>query len=90
MITGIMTALAITALLLATKYHNVFAGFGTKYANLLTLTAKLYLLGAIATGIIFFMARAKLRLAALRWFILSLAMAADILYCASFIAYRVL
>jgi len=89
-ITGIMTALAITTLLLATKYHNIFAGFGTKYANLLTHTAKLYLLGAIATSIIFFMARAKLRLAALRWLILSLAMAADILYCASFIAYRVL
>ena len=89
-ITAIMAALAITALLLATKYHNVFAGFGTKYANLLTQTAKLYLLGAFATGIIFFMTRAKLRLAALRWFILSLAMAADILYCASFIAYRVL
>jgi hypothetical protein len=89
-ITGIIATLAITALLLATKYHNVFAGFGTKYANLLTQTAKMYLLGAIATGIIFFMARAKLRLATLRWLILSLAMAADILYCASFIAYRVL
>jgi hypothetical protein len=88
--TGIMTALAITALLLATKYNNIFAGLGTKYANLLTQTAKLYLLGAIATGIIFFIARAKLRLTALRWFILSLAMAADILFCASFITYRVL
>lgn len=88
--TGIMAALAVTALLLATKYNNVFAGLGTKYANLLTQTAKLYLLSAIATGIIFFMARAKLRLTALRWFILSLAMAADILFCASFIAYRIL
>jgi hypothetical protein len=89
-ITSIMTALAVAALLLATKYHNIFAGFGAKYANLLTHTAKLYLLGTIATGIIFFMARAKLRLTSLRLVILSLAMAADILFCASFITYRVL
>ena len=88
--TAIMAALAITAMLLATKYNNSFTGFGTKYARLLTQTAKLYLLGAIATGIIFFMARAKLRLAVLRLVILSLAMAVDILFCASFIAYRVL
>ncbi len=88
-ITSIMTALAVAALLLATKYHNMFAGFGTKYANLLTLTAKLYLLGTITTGMIFFMARAKLRLTSLRLVILSLAMATDILFCASFIAYRV-
>lgn len=88
--TGIMAALAITVLLLATKYHNIFAGLGTKYANLMTQTAKLYLLGAIATGIIFFIARAKLRLTVLRLVILSLAMAVDTLFCASFIAYRVL
>ena len=88
--TGIMAALAITTLLLATKYHNIFAGLGTKYANLMTQTAKLYLLGTIATGIIFFMARAKLRLAVLRLVILSLAIAVDILFCASFITYRIL
>jgi hypothetical protein len=88
--TGTMTALAITAMLLATKYNNTFAGLGAKYETLLMQTAKLYLLGAIATGIIFFMTRAKLRLTALRWVILSLAMAVDILFCASFIAYRVL
>lgn len=87
---GIMAALAITAMLLATKYDNSFAGFGTKYARLLMQTAKLYLLGAIATGIIFFMARAKLRLTVLRLVILSLAMAVDILFCASFITYRIL
>jgi hypothetical protein len=87
---AIMAALAIAALLLSTKYSDSFAGFGTKYARLFTQTARLYLLGAIATGIIFFMARMKLRLATLRWLILSLAMATDILFCASFIAYRVL
>jgi len=88
--TAICAAFAVTAMFLATKYDNSFAGFGTKYARLLTQTAKLYLLGAIATGIIFFMARAKLRLAVLRLVILSLAMAVDILFCASMITYRLL
>jgi len=88
--TGIMATLAIITLLLAIKYQNIFAGFGAKYARLLTQTAKLYILGAITTAVIFFMARAKLRLAAVRWIILSLAIAVDILFCASFIAYRIL
>jgi len=88
--TGIMTVLAIITLLLATKYYDMFAGLGAKYARLLTHTAKMYILGAITTAVIFFMARAKLRLTALRWIILSLAIGVDILFCASFIAYRVL
>ena len=88
--TGIMAVLAIITLLLAIKYHNIFAGLGSKYARLLTHTAKMYILGAITTAVIFFMARAKLRLTALRWIILSLAIGVDILFCASFIAYRVL
>jgi hypothetical protein len=88
--TGIMATLAIITLLLAIKYHNIFAGFGSKYARLLTHTAKMYILGAITTAVIFFMARAKLRLTALRWIILSLAIGVDILFCASFIAYRIL
>jgi hypothetical protein len=88
--TAIMASFAITAMFLATKYDNSFAGFGTKYARLLMQTAKLYLLGAIATGIIFFMARAKLRLASLRLIVLSLAMAVDMLLCASTITYRIL
>lgn len=88
--TGIMATLAIITLLLATKYHNIFAGLGAKYARLLTQTAKLYILGAITTAVIFFMARAKLRLTTLRWLILSLAISVDIIFCASFIAYRIL
>jgi len=86
----IMAVLTIIALLLATKYYDIFAGLGSKYARLLVQTAKMYMLGAIAVSVIFFMARAKLRLAALRWVILSLAMSVDILFCASFITYKVL
>jgi hypothetical protein len=88
--TAVMTALAIAALLLATKYNNSFTGFGVKYARLLTQTAKLYLLAALAVGIIFFIARAKLRLTVLRLLILSSAMAADIAFCANYITIRLL
>ncbi len=88
--TGIMASLAVITLLLAIKYHNIFAGLGSKYARLLTQTAKLHILGAITTAVIFFMVRAKLRLTALRWTILSLAVAVDIIFSASFIAYRIL
>jgi hypothetical protein len=89
-ITGIMAALAVTALLLATKYNNTFAGLGSKYAGLLTQTAKMYILGGIMTAVFFFMAHAKLRLAVIRLVILSLATAVDIFFCASFITYRIL
>ena len=88
--TGIMAVLAITTLLLATKYDNTFAGLGEKYAGLLTQTAKMYILGGIMTAVLFFMAHAKLRLAAIRLVILSLAMAIDIFFCATFITYRVI
>jgi len=88
--TAIMAALAITAMLLAIKYNNSFTGFGTKYARLLAQTAKLYLLGAIATGIIFFMTRAKLRITALRWAIICSATTADIFLGARFIVDRIL
>jgi hypothetical protein len=86
----IMAALAIIALLLATKYYDIFAGFGAKYARLFMQTAKMYILGAIAVSVIFFMASAKLRLAALRWAILCSATAVDIFLGARFIVDRLL
>jgi len=85
----IMAALAIVTLLLATKYFQVFAGLGAKYAKLLVETAKMHILGSVAAIIIFFLARAKLRVAALRWILLSAAMAVDILLGAVFIVDRI-
>jgi len=85
----IMTVLSITALLLAPKYYNIFAGLGAKHANLLVNTAKMYILGAVAAAIIFFMARAKLRIAALRWLVLCSAMAVDIFLGARFIVDKI-
>jgi len=86
---GVMAALAIVTLLLAAKYFQIFLGLGDKYARLLVEAAKMYTLGAIAVGIIFFMARAKLRLHWLRWIILCSATAVDLFWGARFIVDRI-
>jgi len=86
----IMGILAIVTLLLATKYFQTFLGLGSRYAKLLTETAWMYILGAITVAIIFFMARAKLRIAPLRWVILCSATAVDIFLGARFIVDKIL
>lgn len=85
-----MGILTIVTLLVATKYFEVFAGLGKDAARLFTDTAKLYILGAVAVSIIFFMARAKQRLLVVRWIILCSAMAVDIFLSARFIIDRIL
>ena len=87
---GIMAALSIVTLLLATKYFQVFAGLGAKYAKLLAETAKMYILGTIVAIIIFSIARAKVRWRWPRWIILCLTMALDIFLGARFIVDRIL
>lgn len=86
----IMGVLAIVTLLLAIKCYQIFAGLGRGYAKLFIYSAEMYIFGAIAVAIIFFMARAKLRIAALRWVILCSAMAVDIFLVATFIVDRIL
>ncbi|MHC4457370.1 MAG: hypothetical protein ACYS0I_09810 [Planctomycetota bacterium] len=88
-ITVIMGLLAIVTLLMAGKYFQVFAGLADKYANLLFETAKMYLLGAVAVGIIFFIVRAKFRVTALRLIIMCSAMAVDIFLGARFIVDKI-
>jgi hypothetical protein len=85
----IMVVLSLTTLLLATKYYDMFAGFGSKYAKLLVETAKMYILGAIAVAILYFMARAKLRVHWLRWVVLGLATAVDIFFGARFVVDKI-
>ncbi|MBN1391790.1 MAG: hypothetical protein JW947_03195 [Sedimentisphaerales bacterium] len=80
-----MAALAIATLLQATKYFQVFMGFGDEYANLFLADAKMFIAGAVALLAVFFIARAKLRLAWLRWGLLSSATAVDIFFCARFV-----
>jgi hypothetical protein len=77
--------LSIVTLLQATKYFQVFAGFGDKYANLFLADAKMYIAGTVALAVIFFIARAKLRLHWLRWAILGSAIAVDIFFGARFV-----
>jgi len=85
----IMVVLSLTTLLLATRYYNIFAGFGSKYARLLVETAKMYILGAIAVAILYFMARAKLRVHWLRWVVLGLVTAVDIFFSARLIVDKI-
>lgn len=80
----LMGVLSIVTLLAATKYFQVFAGLASGYARLLTQTARIYILGAIAAGIIFFIARANQRLSSLRKLVLSLALSIDLFYSARF------
>ncbi len=82
--------LAIAALLLAAKCFQVILGLGDGYARLFVEAAKIYLLGALATGIIFFLTRMKLRVHWLRWAILVTALAIDIFLGARYIVDRVL
>jgi hypothetical protein len=82
--------LSIVALLLAAKCFQVFLGLGDGYARLFVEAAKIYLLGAVATALIFLLTHMKLRLHWLRWAILCTALAVDIFLGARYIVDRVL
>jgi hypothetical protein len=87
--TAFMAGLSIVTLLLATKFFQMFAGLGDKYANLFLADAKMYISGTVALAIIFFIARAKLRLTWLRWVVLGSATAVDIFFGARFIVDKI-
>ena len=84
-----MAALSIVMLLLATKYFQVFAGMGSVYARLFVETAKMYILGAVAVAVIYFMTRAKLRVLWLRLCVLCAALGADLFLSARLIVDKV-
>ncbi|MHC4120480.1 MAG: hypothetical protein ACYSWO_23545 [Planctomycetota bacterium] len=73
----VMGILAIAALLLATRYFQSFLGIADGYAILLTQAGKMYLLGAIAPAILYFMARGNLRLHPIRLILLCSPIAID-------------
>ncbi|MBN1505413.1 MAG: hypothetical protein JW955_01135 [Sedimentisphaerales bacterium] len=87
---GIVSALSIANLFLATKYFQVIFGLADRYAQLFVLTGKMYLLGAVATGIIFVMVRQRLRVHWLRWAVLVAALTVDIVLGARYVIDRVL
>ncbi|HSV98975.1 MAG TPA: hypothetical protein VLI39_02310 [Sedimentisphaerales bacterium] len=86
----VLGGLSIAALLLAAHCFQVMLGLGDGYARLFVEAAKVYLLGAVATGIVFVITHMKLRLHALRWAILCTALAVDIFLGARYIVDRVL
>jgi len=86
----VMGILTVVTLLLATKYFQVFAGLGDRYARVLLIEAWMYILGTIATAIVFFLTRAKLRVRLVRLILLCSAMAIDIFLGARFIVDKTL
>jgi hypothetical protein len=86
----LLGVLAIATLLSATKCFQIIAGLGAGYARLLTETAKMYILGAVTMGMLFVIARAKLRLGIIRQILLCAVMAIDIFFGARFIVDTIL
>jgi hypothetical protein len=82
--------LAIVTLLLAAKCSQVFLGLGDGDGRLFLQAAEVYFIGAVATGIIFFLTRQNLRLHWLRWTILCTALGIDIILSARYIVDNVL
>jgi len=80
-----MLSLSIVTLLLASRYFQTFAGLGDGYARLFVESGRMYILGAAATGILFFMARAQKRLTLVRLILLSCAVGLDIFVCSQYI-----
>jgi len=81
----ILCTLAIVTLFLAARYFQVLFGLTADYARLFIETAKMYLLGAVATGILYLMARQKLRVQWLRWAVLCTALGVDIVLGARYV-----
>ncbi len=82
--------LAILALLLAARCFQVALGLGDGYARLFVQAAQMYLLGAIAITLVFFMARQNLRWHALRWAVLCAVLGLDLFLAAPYIVDKVL
>ena len=74
----VMGILATASLLLATKYFQTFLGLGNKYAVLFVQAGKMYILYAIALSILYFMARAKVRMLPIRLALLCAPAAIDL------------
>ncbi|MBN2138132.1 MAG: hypothetical protein JW720_10010 [Sedimentisphaerales bacterium] len=86
----VQAGFAIAALLLATKYFQVFLSLADGYARLFVQTAEMYILGAVTLMITFFIARARLRIGGIRTTLLSAAIGVDILLSASFLIEQLL
>lgn len=88
-ITLIMAALAAMTGIMSVKYANTAPVSGLEAAGLFAQSARMFLLGAIAVSIFYFLVRAKLRVHWVRLFILCLAVAVDIFLGATFIVDKI-
>lgn len=70
---------------LATKYFQSFLNLAAGYAKLFGLSAQLYLLAAIMTSVLFFIARSRSRYGGFRQLMIVAAMAVDIFICSQYI-----
>lgn len=78
-----MGVLTVVALLLATKCFQTFLGLGSGYAMLFIQTGKMYILSTIALGVLYFMARANVRMVPIRLALLGVPTAIDIFISAT-------
>jgi hypothetical protein len=85
-----MGALAIAALLLATKCFQTFAVLASGTASILVESAKMYILGAVAMVALFFIVRLKLPMRVLRRILLCAVIGLDIFFSATFVVDRIL
>ena len=85
-----LAILATIMLLLATKHFQVVFHLADSHARLLVEEAKMYLLGMMATVMVFLMAYRQLRLQWLRWIILCTALTLDIFLSARYLVDKVL
>ena len=90
MITLVMVVLAVMTGLISVKYANTAPVTGVETTKLFVQSAKMYLLGAVAAGIFYFLIRAKLRVHWMRVFVLCLALAMDIFLGATFIVDKIM
>jgi hypothetical protein len=86
----VLLASAVVSLLLCTRCAYVIAGLGLKYTRLFTESAKIYVLGAVAALVVFFMARGKVRALWLRRVLIGAALAVDIVLSARCIVDKIM
>lgn len=86
----VLLVCAVVSLLYAVKAAEVIFGFGMGYTGRFTEAAHMYIIGAIAIGTVFFLAKGKSRLLYLRLAIICAAMAVDIFSGAVYMIDRIM
>jgi hypothetical protein len=87
---GIAAAIVcVVTLFLATEYFQSFLGLGDGQGRIFVQTAKMYLLGVLTAGVIYFFARANMRFLWIRILIVCAAIGLDIFLSAGFVVDKI-